>query len=542
MDYNIKHMRINNLISKLNKITSGFTIVELMIVIVMMTVLAAITYVTYDNWERNAITTQIKSDLNNTAIAMENARTFSNVYPTVIPSSISASDGVVLTGGGFASGKKFCVNAISSKDPAIGYYSISSIGDGQVVQSGKCNAWLQVAAGNDHTCGLYFDNTVYCWGDNTYAQLGIGEPVNNPFKTKPNPVDTTSGTSSLYGKTVTYIDVGDHHACAIDSTGGLHCWGNDVFGQLGDATHGSKRYPVIINGGSLAGKTVVAVSGGYHNTCAIDSTGSLSCWGQNVEGQMGKGTTDGAGVYYEEPQLVNGGSLAGKTVTKVAVGDGYVCAIDSTGGLHCWGYNGNGQVGINNTTTPQPTPLLINGGTLAGKTVIAVETSDYDTCALDSTAVLHCWGLDSAGAVGDNPTLSSKYAPVLVDTTVTNGSSLNGKTVTAFDLGGSHVCAIDSLNATHCWGKNTKGNLGIGSLTPDRSGIPVIVNTASGTSSLYDKKAAVISVGDNHACVIDFDSAIHCWGENVSGEIGNGTGDGSTSTIISAPTAVLSPY
>ncbi len=122
----------------MNKTTNGFTIIELIVSIIVIGILAAIVIVSYGNWHKSIITTALKSDLNGVASAMENYRNFHNGYPTAIPTTFTASDGVILSGGSSDGGKTYCVDGTSSKDSSIHYYISSIIGGTPKVQPGTC--------------------------------------------------------------------------------------------------------------------------------------------------------------------------------------------------------------------------------------------------------------------------------------------------------------------------------------------------------------------------------------------------------------------
>jgi alpha-tubulin suppressor-like RCC1 family protein len=134
---------------------------------------------------------------------------------------------------------------------------------------------LSVAPGGGHTCALMADNTVWCWGDNKYGQLGLGDL--NPRST-PTPIDPNmlSNVASVY--------TGGFHTCATKQDSTLWCWGDNRYGQLGmgDTTQRTTPKQVAILGSSVAN----AYAGGAH-TCAVMNNGAIYCWGANQYGQLG---------------------------------------------------------------------------------------------------------------------------------------------------------------------------------------------------------------------------------------------------------------
>jgi prepilin-type N-terminal cleavage/methylation domain-containing protein len=117
--------------------STGFTIVEILVVIAIIGILATISIISYGSWKKTTITNQVKSDLNAVLAAMESSRTFNDVYPSSVPTSVVASNGVTLSGGSSDSGVTYCVTATSTQDPTVSYYVTSSTGQGTPT-SGAC--------------------------------------------------------------------------------------------------------------------------------------------------------------------------------------------------------------------------------------------------------------------------------------------------------------------------------------------------------------------------------------------------------------------
>jgi alpha-tubulin suppressor-like RCC1 family protein len=94
----------------------------------------------------------------------------------------------------------------------------------------------------------------------------------------PVPVQALTGAIS--------INAGNRHSCAVKSDGRAACWGENVDGQLGDASGVKKTIATIVP--SLAG--AVSISAGKSHTCALKTDGSAACWGLNDLGQLGDGS------------------------------------------------------------------------------------------------------------------------------------------------------------------------------------------------------------------------------------------------------------
>lgn len=198
-------------------------------------------------------------------------------------------------------------------------------------------AVVQVQAGAFHSCALA-GSRVYCWGNNTYGQLGNGNNTSSNV-----PVDA-SASGLLNGKTVTRIASGYQHMCAV-AEGQVYCWGRNQYGQLGVGDTNDRNTPTIVdNTTGLSGNVVSEVlNGGFGHSCAI-ANGVIYCWGRGDFGQLGNATYSNSLT----PVLVNSdGVLSGKNTTQVVGGDLYTCGI-ANGRAYCWGHDYYGQLGNGN--------------------------------------------------------------------------------------------------------------------------------------------------------------------------------------------------
>ncbi|MFN5933343.1 MAG: RCC1 domain-containing protein, partial [Roseiflexaceae bacterium] len=125
------------------------------------------------------------------------------------------------------------------------------------------------------------------------------------------------------------IDAGSSHTCALTSAGVAYCWGNNVYGKLGDGTGTSWSTPVTVS--MPTGVTFTSISAGHQNTCALTSAGEAYCWGDNLYGQIGDGTTTNRTT----PVVVS--MPAGVTFTSIEVFEMHACALTSSGVAYCWG-------------------------------------------------------------------------------------------------------------------------------------------------------------------------------------------------------------
>ena len=383
-------------------------------------------------------------------------------------------------------------------------------------------AWAESVAtfdgGDQHTCVLTTAGGVQCWGDNSYGQLGDGTTTE-----RTNPVDVVALTGG-----VTAIAAGGEHTCALTMSGGVQCWGRNQWGQLGDGTGGTqdafRAMPAAVVG---LGSEVVALSAGQYQTCALTILGAVTCWGKNENGQLGDGQSCGS-VVCTTPTDVAG--LTGG-VAAVVSGGHHTCALTTTGGAKCWGWNNTGEVG-DGTTTQRNSPVDVTGLTSG---VAAIAVGGRHTCALTTAGDVKCWGFNLFGELGDGSTID-RTVPVDV-------VGLTGTPV-ALDAGFFHTCAQTATGGVQCWGQNTFGQLGDGQACGSLCAAPVNVSGLSGGVS-------AVTTGFHHNCALTTAGVFRCWGLNFEGQIGDGTSDNIRTTPVDvvwlgpkptpAPTATATP-
>lgn len=284
------------------------------------------------------------------------------------------------------------------------------------------------------------------------------------------------------------IDVGQWFGCASKSDGTLYCWGDNSNSQLGDGTSITRTSPTLINGIS----EVVDVSVGWFHSCAATETGSVYCWGVNNYGKLGDGTLTKRTTPNLVPNLGN--------VVQVVAGYNHTCSLSSSGVVMCWGDNGYGQIG-DNTTTMRTTPTTVSS-ILSDAVSISVGTNL--SCAVTSGGSVYCWGQNQLGGLGDG-TMINRDVPVQVP-----GIS----TAVAVTSGTVHTCALLSDGTVKCWGGGAQGQLGNGTNT----GIQLTPVSVSGIST-----AVRISAGSFNTCAALADGTAKCWGYNGYGNLGDGT-------------------
>ena len=228
---------------------------------------------------------------------------------------------------------------------------------------------------------------------------------------------------------------------------------------------------------------ITSISAGGNYTCALTSAGGVKCWGYNPQGELGDGTTTTRLTPVDVSGLSSG-------VTAISAATGHTCALTSAGAAKCWGFNGHGELG-DGTTTTRLTPVDVSG---LSSGVTAISTGYYHTCALTLSGEIKCWGYNGDGELGDGTT-TTRLTPVVA-------AGLAGG-VSAISVGGRHTCALMSASGVKCWGYNQSGQLGDG--TKANRLTPVDV---SGLSS----DVVQVSAGAHDTCALIAVGGVTCWG------------------------------
>lgn len=501
--------------------TPGFTIVELLIVIVVIGILAALVIVAYNGIQERAKIAVIQSDLVNSSKRLETYKTAtsdSERYPSgndcsESPASgticLDASQGVTFSYTYNSVDNSYCLQASSPDD--LTYYISPQTGK---PAEGSCPVVIvKAVSGATHSIALTNTGKVYAWGRNNAGQLGDGTATQSAI---PKLVE------AIEDEYIIDIATGHSHNLALSDTGTIYAWGMGTSGQLGNGASSTQTTPVTVtNSGVLSGKTITSVHGAIYGGFAIDSEGSAYAWGQNMYGQLGDGTTNGTNL----PVAVADGELDGAALVSIQGGGGFAHAMGLTtdGRLFGWGDNGSRQLG-DGTTTDQLEPVEIDSGPLSGKTVISYAVGNGTSFAVTSDGEVYAWGSNSSGQLGDGTTSN-----VATPTAITNRGTLSGRTVTHITtsnvIGGTH--ALTSDGALHGWGSNTYGNLGDGSTSTATA--PVLTDMSGVLSGL-----TVVDIQTTAATPIARTSSgeIYSWGYGSFGALGNETTSNSSFPVL----------
>ncbi len=412
-------------------------------------------------------------------------------------------------------------------DGELGYGKTSNIGDNETpgsvapVNLGAGRVAMQVAAGASHTCALLDNGTVRCWGLNANGQLGYGNATTIGDNETPGSV----GTVNLgVGRTAVAISAGGYHSCALLDNGTVRCWGQDAFGQTGESNPSSPDFTKVTPGEVApvelgVDRTAVEISAGGYHTCALLDDGTVRCWGQNVDGQLGYGHTNTIGDN-ETPGSVGPVDLGGHTAIAIASGGYHTCALLDNGTVECWGLNSSGQLGYGKTANigDNETPASVGTVNLGGRSAVAVFPGSFHTCALLDDGTVKCWGPASSGQLGYGNTnmIGDNETPAAVG--ALDLGSAHG--VIEISAGATHTCALLDDGTVRCWGNGERGRLGYGNTndigddeTPVSAG-PVDFGAGRGVVEL--------AAGEGFSCAILDDGTVRCWGLNSSGQLGYG--------------------
>lgn len=263
----------------------------------------------------------------------------------------------------------------------------------------------------DFTCALLVDGTVWCWGANSFGQLGDGT-----FEDRLTPVQVPIGAGN------DQISAGYDHTCALED-GVLSCWGGNLYGQIG-AGHFTPPGPTHPSPTTVPGGPWQALSAGGYFTCAIDTSDQLWCWGDNVSGHLGLGTGDTANRH--TPALVP----AMNDTAAVDTGVRSACGLKNDGSVWCWGYQGGGRLGDGvDAMTQREAPMAI-----AMPPAATIRVTEGAGCATTTTGALWCWGwgffLDGTAASSVPVEIDLCGLPSISSLSPPYGSTLGGSVVT----------------------------------------------------------------------------------------------------------------
>lgn len=313
---------------------------------------------------------------------------------------------------------------------------------------------VDICAGADFTCVALEDGDARCWGDAAQGKLGTANNQDigdDEPPSMPDPIEI--------GGTAIGVACGSLHACVLLSGGAVRCWGvsnsgrlgNMVNESIGDDEHPNEIDPVVVGG------AVADVVAGAEHTCALLEDGSVRCWGNAALGRLGNGNAM-ENIGDDEPPSVATNIVAlGAPAVQITAGDAHTCALLDDGSIKCWGEATNGQLGNGDdmedlgddetldTVDPVPLPAAI-----------AIGAGGDHSCAVLTSGDVTCWGEAGFGQLGNESTIDVVTPTGLA---VNLGQDVD---VVSVGAGAGHTCARIEGGALICFGLNTRGQLGYG--------------------------------------------------------------------------------
>jgi alpha-tubulin suppressor-like RCC1 family protein len=396
-------------------------------------------------------------------------------------------------------------------------YRLSLTGEGfepfvsQAVEGWKL-AVVELTSGANHHCARLSDGQMKCWGSNNNGQLGVG--TSNGVGESPSelPPQQTTISGVRFGKSI------ENNTCVIIAQNKANCWGKNTNAQLG-----------IVNAQMNVGDDMMDVYApidlikparnihqGEGFACALMMDDSVTCWGDNTHGQLGRNNNDATygTMAFDYPLTKN---VLASNVKELGVGVNHACALFNNNSVSCWGSSQFGQLGLGDKS---------NRGTQTNPFVGAVTIDNakhlfvgrYHNCIINLSGKAQCWGRNFAGGLG-----VGTYEDVGDDMMDMPPSEVVlPSPIERMSLGGAFTCALLVDGAVYCWGNNLTGVVADGTNISDlpQPGQKVILPGPATdiTTSAYGGVCAIVG------------GLVYCWGTNFSGQLGLGISD----SVISA--------
>ncbi|WP_345800162.1 fibronectin type III domain-containing protein [Microbacterium sp. AZCO] len=395
-----------------------------------------------------------------------------NRYSTPIPGATGRSYTLVADDAGQA----ISVTVTGSKP---GYPPTSITSPQVTVTLPEGSRVVDVAAGDYHSLAVTADGRVFAWGANFSGQLGDGTTTD-----RPTPVAVAGITDAVA------VAAGQGFSLAATADGHVYAWGQNQYGQLGDGTTTDRRSPALVAGVTDA----VDVTAALTHALALTADGRLYAWGDNTEGALG----DGTDTHRYTPIVVPGLS----DVVSVSTSYSHSLAATADGSVYHWGYFPDGGLGDGNPG--RYTPARVSGI----PPVVSVAAGGSHALAVGADGRAYTWGANMDGQFG-NGTRVANPAPAPVRHATRQ--DLTGIVEVA---GAFHSLAVTSSGELFVWGRNERGQLGLGVAGAWESW-PTLNPAISGIRS--------VAVSYQHSLAVTADGRVYAWGVNERGQLGDGS-------------------
>lgn len=381
-------------------------------------------------------------------------------------------------------------------------------------------AFLDLAMGTYHACGRSSPTVLHCWGNNGAGQLGVvaSSETGCPSVGAPGGTVQCSSTPvvSTPGLAFSQLAAGGNHACGLTSAGEVYCWGSNAGQVLLASTTETCNNNTPCRKAPLKVANAPALSSiaaGFDHFCGLAGDGRAHCWGQNGFGQIGGSSTATCDVTPCAREPIQ--VLGNRSFASLALGWYHSCGLTAAGEAYCWGWNFYGQLGTGVTgafDAGEPNPVAVN----TPLRFSLLRAGRDHTCGLTLAGAAHCWGLNTTGQLGDG-SMSQSLVPRAVS---------GGHSFVTLAAGLEHTCGLTASGAAWCWGHNHReastefgGQLGDG--TFETRLVPTVVATS--------KVMVQLVAGRATTCGRIAAGAVYCWGSNENGIVG--TGDRATKSF-----------
>jgi alpha-tubulin suppressor-like RCC1 family protein len=390
------------------------------------------------------------------------------------------------------------VTGLSPKSPSLA----SSASNEAHVKSTAAPKFATIATGEVHACGLTGQGDIYCWGTSILGALGPSTGLQDCGDRFGPGTYCSPVAAPSYDLHASAIVAGGYFTCALDKAGRASCWGSNVYGQGGSGSSAISLPLTQVSGGQ---KFTQLVAGRWH-VCGLTAAQDAYCWGWDRDGQLGTGDVSSDQCSGDPcsrlPRLV----IGGHKWSQLAATDRATCGITTASELYCWGLDVGGSDGLycqipDNLAGCTRTPIRI----APSQSYKFTSIGDVHRCEQKLDGTLDCWGANYWGAFGDGTSMNYSPTPV---------TAAGGAAFASFVASRDANCGLTSDGRAQCWGANWAGQVGDGSFQDAL--VPTDISGGLHFAALFS------SGSSDFACGLDDKGHAYCWGWGDFGQLGNG--------------------